>query len=172
MLLFVPKAQLYQFRDICRRLDRGKEREHGLVHVPAIRNDLFHTRARQYSPLRTGMLVAHCVVVGVEQDAIRDIERSIGVTMRCQDEGLKNDVVCARCHFTGLASGIDGIAQSSAESGAARLRKLADRNCTSACLCSIGALSETGNRIHPYLHEFTFSRNLTGRAGDPESMSG
>src|SRR5450759_5157234 len=31
----------------------------------------------------------------------------------------KNQVVCARCHFTGLASGIDWIAQSSADSGAA-----------------------------------------------------
>src|SRR4029450_13380995 len=31
----------------------------------------------------------------------------------------KNHVVCPRCHLVGLASGIDWIAQSSAESGAA-----------------------------------------------------
>jgi hypothetical protein len=34
----------------------------------------------------------------------------------------KNHVMCARCHFVGLASGIDCTWQSSAESGAARAR--------------------------------------------------
>src|SRR5262245_48140555 len=56
----------------------------------------------------------------------------------------KNHVVCARCHFTGLASGIDCAVQSSAESGPARaieaLRTLRYRLASSA---SAGA--ERGN---------------------------
>src|SRR5471032_1818841 len=52
----------------------------------------------------------------------------------------KNHVVCARCHLTGLASGIDWIAQSSAVSGAARPRVTSRtaRN-RSACALAPGA---------------------------------
>src|SRR5688572_26354792 len=41
---------------------------------------------------------------------------------RASTKDSKNQVVCARCHLVGLASGIDWIAQSSALSGAASAR--------------------------------------------------
>ena len=51
----------------------------------------------------------------------------------------KNQVVCARCHLTGLASGIDWIAQSSAESGAASARvasRTAAKRCRERCVAA------------------------------------
>ena len=72
------------------------------------------------SPFRARVLVAQRVVVGIEEHAICGFEGSVIRTDGTSTNVSKNHVVCAKCHFTGLASGIDWIAQSSAESGDAR----------------------------------------------------
>ena len=72
--------------------------------------------------VRARMLVAHRVVVRIEEHAERRVERRARGSWRSRMKVSKNHVVCARCHLTGLASGIDWIAQSSAESGAASAR--------------------------------------------------
>src|SRR5262245_9685364 len=61
----------------------------------------------------------------------------------------KNHVVCAKCHFTGLASGIDCTVQSSAERGPARaievLRMLRYRLASSASAgAERGCIADSG----------------------------
>ena len=55
----------------------------------------------------------------------------------------KNQVVWARCHLVGLASGIDWTVWSSAESGEAKLTELA-RTRRNASINASGAASSSG----------------------------
>ena len=77
-------------------------------------------RPRQQPALRAWVLGADGVVIRVEQDPERGIEGAVpGEGSGSSTKVSKNQLVCARCHLTGLASGIDWIVQSSADSGAA-----------------------------------------------------
>ena len=92
------------------------------VDVRAIRENVVERRARKQAALRPRMALADRVVVGVEEHPEGGVESAIAAQSRSSTKVSKNQVVCARCHFTGLASGIDCSAQSSADSGAASAR--------------------------------------------------
>jgi hypothetical protein len=66
------------------------------------------------------MLIAHRVVVGVEEHAVLRKFGDVIVGERPRRKVSKNQVVCARCHLTGLASGMDWAWQSSGDKVAAR----------------------------------------------------
>ena len=66
------------------------------------------------------MPLADRVVIRVEEGPERGVERPVAAQDGAASTKVsKNQVVCARCHLTGLASGIDCSAQSSADNGAA-----------------------------------------------------
>jgi hypothetical protein len=64
------------------------------------------------------MLVADGVVVRVVKHPEGFVKRLEARSQGSRTKVSKNQVVWARCHFTGLASGIDCTQQSSADSGA------------------------------------------------------
>ena len=73
-------------------------------------------------------LLADALVVGVEQHAERGSKGAKRGSKRSSTKVSKNQVVCARCHLAGLASGMDWTWQSSADSGAASASEAA-RTC-------------------------------------------
>ena len=73
----------------------------------AIRVDFRQRRPRQRMPQGAQRPVANGLVIGVEEVAKLWMCGSITVRLGVRRKVSKNQVVWARCHFAGLASGID-----------------------------------------------------------------
>ena len=96
------------------RIDRA-------IDMRAIGRDLLRIRPRDQAALRPRVARAGGDVIGVEQEGEALVERAVVLRRAASSRNCsKNQVVWARCHLAGLASGIDWIAWSSADSGAAR----------------------------------------------------
>ena len=81
------------------------------IDMRAIRADLAGVRPRDQAALRPSVARAGGDIIGIEQERealVEDLD-SPG-TFGCNRKVSKNQVVCARCHLIGLASGIDWIA--------------------------------------------------------------
>ena len=101
---------------------------HRLVHVLAVEQNVAEGWTRKCSALLTRWMASESLVIRVEEQAIFGIEDAISRELSARMKVSKNHVVCARCHFAGLASGIDCTMASSAESGSAK-RRVVERTC-------------------------------------------
>ena len=91
------------------------------IDMRAIGGDLAGVRPRDQPALRPRMARAGGDVIGVEQEREALVETWIARRDSAAAGTVsKNQVVCARCHLVGLASGIDWTIWSSGDSGAAR----------------------------------------------------
>lgn len=143
MLLLVLQTQCDELghRLLRRRLSlfHGRhQRQHLLIHHGAISHDLCQGWPGQQAPLGSRMPCPHLLVVGVEQHAIAGIENLMPLLMHSQYKGFKNQLVWARCHLAGLASGMDCTQASSADSGAASfcVQALTRSNCSASTIQS------------------------------------
>ena len=77
------------------------------IDMAAILGDLRGGRARQQPARGTRMSRSDRLIVGIEQETERRIEHLIARHMGHQHELLEEPGGVGRCHFAGLASGID-----------------------------------------------------------------
>ena len=111
MLLLVMQADLEDAAPIFEPSVRRVSIEQPLdrrVDMGAVGGRLVDIRPRDQAALRPRMARAGRDIIGVEQDRrsarrTRDSRARCGRSRNCS----KNQVVCARCHLVGLASGID-----------------------------------------------------------------
>ncbi len=82
------QAKLDQRRELRRGL-RGEQGGDGVVDMVTISEHLLEAGTREHAALGSRMLVADCVVVGVEQHAIRRIELPVARRVRAEYEGLE-----------------------------------------------------------------------------------
>ena len=88
VLLFVMQPE-FDYRRHGRILVALQEFVHLRIDVLAIRVDFGQTRPRNHAALGARMLVAHGVVVGIEQDLEMRIERTVSGEVRGQHKGLE-----------------------------------------------------------------------------------
>jgi hypothetical protein len=88
MLLFVLQAELDQRVDrwVVRR---GEQRRHALVDLRTIGLDLGQAGTRDEAALRPRMLLAHLVVVAVEQHPVVGVERLEAALVALEHEGFE-----------------------------------------------------------------------------------
>jgi hypothetical protein len=121
MLLFVLQSELDQRVELGRSLV-GQQCKHRPVYMIAIREHLVQTWTREHPAFLSGVSVADRVVIRIEQNSIGRIDRLVAGLMRRKREGFEEPGRVRQMPLHRLASGIDWIAQSSAERGAARAR--------------------------------------------------
>ena len=111
MLLLVVEADFDQRRDGRQHVVAGlvKEFHHGGIDMPAVGGDLVGAGAGQMAALVAGVPRAGADVIGIEQEGVVGVERLVAPQCSPSRNCSKNQVVWARCHFAGLASGIDWI---------------------------------------------------------------
>ena len=122
MLLLVVQAELDDRAERLAAAVAAREQlEHVAIDVGAVGQHLVERRPGEQAAARPRMLRADLLIVRVEQDANSGWKRPIAGDRRCSSTKVsKNQLVCARCHFVGLASSIDCAWQSSADSGPRR----------------------------------------------------
>jgi gamma-glutamyl hercynylcysteine S-oxide synthase len=118
VLLLVLQAEFDQRSAVAHR-QPGPAARHALVDGAPVGQHLGQPGPRDQAALRPRVLLADAVVVAVEQHAEAGWWGRKPGSKRSSTKVSKNQVVCARCHFTGLASGIDCTWQSASDSGAA-----------------------------------------------------
>src|SRR5260221_9086504 len=153
VLLLVMQAQFDQGAGLCGKAVGGEQAEQGLVHMTAIREHFFETRARQEAPLRPRVAIADAVVVGVEQDPVLRRESSVTRLVRNQDESLEEPrrVREMPFHRTRVGHRLDRAILHRKRRGE-RARRAANREvCFAPLPARIGArggVSRIGNRVH------------------------
>ena len=146
MLLLVVEADFDQRRESWQACPRRRleELHHGGVDMAAIGGDFVGARAGQMAALVAGMPRAGADVIGIEQEGVVGMKGLVAVECSPSRNCSKNQVVWARCHFAGLASGIDWISWSSGDRGAAR-RSVSSRTVRNASTRSWARLPEPEN---------------------------
>ena len=107
VLLLVMEAELDQASlRPGSRAARAKQVRDAFIDVMRGRRGSFERRARQQPTFRPPVPRTDRLVVGVEEIAEPLIERPVARRVGPSTNCSKNQVVCARCHFAGLASGM------------------------------------------------------------------
>ncbi len=133
MLLFVIEFDLDQRGQLGQLLlTRSLEEfHHGIVDIAAIGGDFIGTWPGQMTALGAGMARAGADIIGIEEIGVIGMERLVAVLVLAEQKLLEEPGGMARCHFAGLASGMDWISWSSADRGAAR-RSVSSRTARNA----------------------------------------
>src|SRR5260221_5770070 len=170
VLLLVMQAQFDQPVGLRGKAVGGEQAEYGLVHMTAIREHFFETRARQEAPVRTRVAIADAVVGGVEQDPVLRRENAVTRLVRNQDESLEEPrrVREVPFHRTRVGHRLER-AILHGKRRRERARRAANREvCCPALRARIGARcgSRIGNRVHgtPPPHD-GMQRRAVGRPG-------
>lgn len=114
VLLLVLQAQLHQGQHLGGKIPAGQQFLHARIDGCAVAQHLRQAGPADQAALVPRVLRPHAVVVAVEQFAVGRVKESEAGLMGLQNHCSKNQVLCARCHLAGLASGMDCSWQSSA----------------------------------------------------------
>jgi hypothetical protein len=113
VLLLVVQPQLDERGRRVRRVAAHavEQPRHRVVHVRPVGEHLADRRARGEPALRPAVALAGLHVVRVEQVGVARVGRRVpqprGRRVLARTNVSKNQLVCARCHFVGLTSGIE-----------------------------------------------------------------
>ena len=135
VLLLVLQTEFEQCPQRGILVGRRDERREMALDVSAVGVNLVQRRARQQAAFRPRVPVANGVVVRVEKHPKLRVKRQVRGRVALQHESFEEPRRMGQMPLTGLASGIDCSAQSSADSGAASfmvVARTASKRCRNA----------------------------------------